>query len=409
MVVFLRASALLGALILGGAGAASASEALGPEQLFEQLAPSVWTVETFDAQNKPVSTGSAVVIGAGSLVTNCHVLAKARRVAITRENVGYGATIDAADPERDLCLLKVRNFTAPAVVPAEGDDLKVGARVYAIGSPRGLEQTISDGLLSGLRRSADGDLAALQVTVPISPGSSGGGLFDGKGRLIGITTFQLRDSQNLNFAVPARWIAEVPQRSKARLEDRARPPSVADGRARVYEYALKDRLTGNTRTVSYRLERADGEKLFFNQGSRIERPGGGVVSMTSAIGGEFDVAMPPGGWVDREPDSGATWKIQYSQGVQGQRVRLSATARVLGEGTMRLKDRELRVIKVGYEGFTERGGGAINNPAGRYLAQAWYSPDLGRVVRFEARTRGGNGAAAFIIDELLELVDVRTD
>ena len=83
------------------------------------------------------------------------------------------------------------------------EELKVGSRVYAIGSPRGLEQTISDGLLSGVRRSADGSFTALQVTVPISRGSSGGGLFDAQGRLIGITTFTLRDAQNLNFALLA--------------------------------------------------------------------------------------------------------------------------------------------------------------------------------------------------------------
>jgi len=404
MVAFLRASALLGAVILGGAGSASASEALGPEQLFELLAPSVWTVETFDAQNKPVATGSAVVIGAGSLVTNCHVLAKARRVAITRENVGYGATMDAADPERDLCLLKVRNFTAPAVVPAEGDDLKVGARVYAIGSPRGLEQTISDGLLSGLRRSAGSDLAALQVTVPISPGSSGGGLFDGKGRLIGITTFQLRDSQNLNFAVPARWIAEVPQRSKARLEDRARPPSVADGRVRVYEYALKDRLTGNTRSVTYRLERQDGERVIFNQGTLVENPQGEVIEIRAALGGEIDGAMPPGGWVKPGTEVGATWKARYRNTLTTPAIGMELQARAVAEEDMEIAGRALRALRVEFKGYTTRG---FDNPCGGpYRAVAWYAPELRRLVRFEARTQGCSMASRFVIDERLELVSI---
>jgi S1-C subfamily serine protease len=86
-----------------------------PEQLFERLAPSVWTVETFDARNQPLAIGSGVGVGPGSLVTNCHVLAKASRVAVARENVSYGATLEHPDPERDLCMLKVRNFTAPAV------------------------------------------------------------------------------------------------------------------------------------------------------------------------------------------------------------------------------------------------------------------------------------------------------
>ena len=166
-------------LVVHGFASAQGVDPVPPEQLFERLAPSVWTVETFDGTNRPLAMGSAVVIGPGSLVTNCHVLAKASRVVVARDNVSYGATLEHPDPERDLCLLKVRNFTAPAVTVGQLEGLKTGARVYAIGSPRGLEQTISDGLLSAGRRSASGDVAALQVTVPISRGSSGGGLFDG--------------------------------------------------------------------------------------------------------------------------------------------------------------------------------------------------------------------------------------
>lgn len=409
-----RHSAAAGVALFGLATAlAQGADPIPPHQLFERLAPSVWTVETLDARNQPLSLGSAVVIGPGSLVTNCHVLAKASRVVVSRDNVSYGATLEHPDPERDLCILKVRNFTAPAVAIGSVEGLRVGSRVYAIGSPRGLEQTISDGLLSGVRRTSSGDFTALQVTVPISRGSSGGGLFDAHGRLIGITTFQLRDGQNLNFALPANWIAQVPQRAQAVLAQAKEPgagaAAVVAGHGRqVYEYELRDRLTGAVQRVVYRLDRRDGDKLVFNEGSRIETPGGAVVHITSRIGGEFDHAMPPGGWIQGDPKPGAGWQAKFERGTGGNFVGLDVRARVLAASTMRLKERTLDVVQVEFTGFTTRSNSHANAP-GSYRASAWYAPELGRIVRFEVQTRGGGGGTAFYIDEQLQLVDIRSE
>jgi hypothetical protein len=90
--------------------------------------------------------------------------------------------------------------------------VRVGERTYAIGSPQGLESTLSNGLVSGLL--PVGKMKIVQTTAPISRGSSGGGLFDVRGALMGITTVYLKDGQNLNFAVPADQIA-VLQRTPA--------------------------------------------------------------------------------------------------------------------------------------------------------------------------------------------------
>lgn len=400
--------------LLAGAGGAGAqgTAALAPEQLFERLSPSVWVVRTSDSAGKPVSSGSAVVIGPGSLITNCHVLARASKVSVARENVSYGATLEHADAVRDLCLLKVANFTAPAVTVAGTETLKVGSRVYAIGNPRGLETTISDGLLSGIRRSAADELVALQVSVPISPGSSGGGLFDAQGRLIGITTFMLRDAQNVNFALPASWIAEVPMRAAAALaarnERKAAATFVAGAEKPFFEYRLRDRTTGNTQSVMYRLERVDGDKLVFNQGDRIEKAGGEVVSVRSAIGGEYELAMPPGGWVRKAPEPGAAWRLQYQIKSLSQPISMDLNARVVEESTMRIGSRELRIVRIEFSGFTERAGGHINVSA-PYSANAWYAPEIGRIVRFDAASKGGTGPGRIYIDEVLELVNMRTD
>jgi S1-C subfamily serine protease len=201
------------------AAAALPCQALEPDKIFEKVSPSVWTVRALDAQEKPISIGSAVVVGPGRLITNCHVLRQARSIQVRQDNVTYTATLEFPDAERDLCQLTVRNFRVPAVAVAPMGALKVGQRVYAIGSPRALELTMSEGIISSLRGGEDG-APLIQTTAPISPGSSGGGLFDTEGRLVGITSFQRRDSQNLNFALPAEWIASVPERGQAALDKR---------------------------------------------------------------------------------------------------------------------------------------------------------------------------------------------
>jgi hypothetical protein len=408
----------IGLLLATTSAQAQAPVALAPEVLFDRVSPSVWVVNAYDESDRLIAKGSAVVIGAGSLITNCHVLARARRVTVSRENVTYGATLEHPDTERDLCQLKVANFSAPAVTMAGADSLRVGARVYAIGNPRGLETTISDGLLSGIRRSDTDDFVALQITVPISAGSSGGGLFDAQGRLIGITTFYIKEGQNLNFALPATWIAEVPTRAQAALaarQDRSRATSAANASAgtatptgdRVFEYKLRDRLTGNTQTVVYKLDRVDGDTRIFNQGSRVERANGEVITRGQAIGGEYDFAMPPGGWITKAPERGATWQLNYKIPSTDKHVTMALTAQALEESSMRVGDRELAIVRVTFKGYTQRDLSALGYSSGSYEANAWYAPEIGRVVRFDARTRGGFGLSAFLVDEVFELTSIR--
>ena len=98
------------------------------------------------------------------------------------------ASVRFYDKTRDLCQLhaaQLASFTRPVRGMVAMDDLRVGQRVYAIGAPRGLELTLSDGLISGLRQTESGSIRLIQTTAPLSPGSSGGGLFDQDRRLVG--------------------------------------------------------------------------------------------------------------------------------------------------------------------------------------------------------------------------------
>jgi S1-C subfamily serine protease len=200
------------------ASAAGAQAPIAPEELYRTLSPSIWLVRAYDADGLVLQTGSAVVTGPETLLTNCHVLRKAKRLGIANDGVQHGAQLQYLDVERDLCQLTARNLRAPIVQVGDSDRLAVGQKVFALGNPLGLERTLSDGLISGLHRSAASRaLLMIQTSAPISPGSSGGGLFDAQGRLIGITTAQTREGQNLNFAIPINWLRDLPTRSAAAL------------------------------------------------------------------------------------------------------------------------------------------------------------------------------------------------
>lgn len=187
----------------------SAPPALGGPNLdatavFRRVAPAVVLVEA--KQGSGVSQGSGVVVSASEIATNCHVLEGARKIIVKQEQKSWIATLARSDPARDRCILSIPE---PVLKPIEGvrpyAELQVGEALYTLGSPSGLELSLSSGILSGLRE--DDGHKLVQTTAPISPGSSGGGLFDAKGNLVGITTLVLagreRLNQALNFAIPA--------------------------------------------------------------------------------------------------------------------------------------------------------------------------------------------------------------
>ncbi|HEU5295574.1 MAG TPA: S1C family serine protease [Burkholderiaceae bacterium] len=204
-------------LVLTLAGAANGAHALTAEQVYAKVSPSVWRVVTYDADNLPLGQGSGVVVGPEALVTNCHVLARAKRVAIKREKESLDAKLAMWDVKRDLCQLRAVGLKAPAVSVADSSRVTVGQNVFAIGNPKGLELTMSAGLVSSLRRNPAGQLILIQTSAAISGGSSGGGLFDAQGMLVGLTTLGSvsGDAQNLNFAIPSEWVRDLPQRHAA--------------------------------------------------------------------------------------------------------------------------------------------------------------------------------------------------
>jgi hypothetical protein len=182
--------------------AATAEAALSGTQLFEKLAPSVWRVE--GKLEGGISQGSAIAVTKNRLVTNCHVVEGASKVVVRQGKTELVVKLQSSDPAKDRCVLEVADTQLKPVAGVRPYvDLKVGEPLYTLGAPSGLDLTLADGILSALRE--DEGVRYVQTTAPISPGSSGGGLFDARGNLVGITTLVFVGkehlNQSLNFAI----------------------------------------------------------------------------------------------------------------------------------------------------------------------------------------------------------------
>lgn len=183
---------------------------MSPKQLFSTASQSIGTVLTYHADPHKDKQGSAVAIAPHVMVTNCHVISGGESVRIKYRGRIVDATRLHSDEERDLCTLEAKNLGALPAKIGKVARVSIGDRVYAIGNPSGLELTFTDGLVSGFREHRSGRV--IQTSAAISAGSSGGGLFNAAGELVGVTTSGVRGGQLLGFAMPADWIALVPAR-----------------------------------------------------------------------------------------------------------------------------------------------------------------------------------------------------
>ncbi len=180
------------------------SSLTNPEQIFAHASRSIVTIVAVDAAGEFFGLGSGVVIGNSLVVTNCHVLEKAHAAAVVFEDQGFESKLIDSQIDRDLCLLQVAGLHASPIRIDASENVRVGQKVYALGAPHGLQLTFSEGMVSSLR--GPGFPKIIQTTAPISPGSSGGALLSNAGELIGITTMQHAEGQNLNFAMPVDWL-----------------------------------------------------------------------------------------------------------------------------------------------------------------------------------------------------------
>jgi len=180
--------------------------------LVKNIQPAVATILTYDSDNKPLNQGSGLFINhKGHLITNYHVLEDAYQAEIkTRDGKKYpimsiiaeNKAMDLIKVSTDIPLKSAQWINVAGALPA------IAERIVVIGSPMGLEQTISEGIVSAVREIPNlGKI--FQISAPISSGSSGSPVINMKGEVIGVATFQFIKGQNLNFAVSGKYVMDL--------------------------------------------------------------------------------------------------------------------------------------------------------------------------------------------------------
>jgi S1-C subfamily serine protease len=170
------------------------------EEIYAKVLPSVMTLKAELGDGKTATGTAFMALREGMAITAWHVVSGAKRVTAkfsSGEEFEVSGIVDQ-DVKRDVAIIRVKTFGKP-LLDLQPADPAVGSKAYVIGAPRGLDFSISDGLVSQIRI-VDG-MKQIQFSCPASPGNSGGPLLDAKGSVTGVIDWQRGDGQNLNFAV----------------------------------------------------------------------------------------------------------------------------------------------------------------------------------------------------------------
>lgn len=174
------------------------------DEIFSSVNDAIVVVEAYDFDGSKSKQGSGVIIkDKGLLLTNFHIFAGNEKLKLMHNDKEIKYTeIIGFNVEKDVLVLKIEEGDFPQIKVGATTDLKVGSKVFAIGSPLGLENTLSEGLVSGFRKFDNKkDMEYVQISAALSHGSSGGAVLNSAGELIGISSMGMSNGENLNFAI----------------------------------------------------------------------------------------------------------------------------------------------------------------------------------------------------------------
>ncbi len=254
---------------------------LTPEQIYARCAPAVFYVEIYDEYGWCIKTGSGFFLTEeGLAVTNYHVISGADSASITVSDTGEVYPVAGVydySAEEDWAVLQIDGSGFQTLeIGDPGYDVG-GATVYAIGSPLGLQNTISAGIISNPAR-VDGGMTYIQMSAAISPGSSGGALLNKYGQVIGITSATYTSGQNLNLSIPLTYLEDM------------------DISAYVPLHAAQNSPSGTLTLSQAKLNLGLGETGSVTV-TAIEQNCEDTVSVRFVIGDDEVVSCSWGGWV----------------------------------------------------------------------------------------------------------------
>jgi hypothetical protein len=238
---------------------------LSAKDIYAQCSPAVFYIVVYDAGGTATATGSGFFIDAGgTAVTNYHVIKGASSAKITVSNTGkvYDVLgVYACSEAEDWAVLKIDGTGFSYLDRGDTADIAGGNTIYAIGSPLGLQNTISQGLISNPART-EGGLTYIQISAPISAGSSGGALINTYGQVIGITSASYINGQNLNMALPISYVKATSLTSYTTLAKLFEKKTVSDPFAALVAYLIKNG-TYYSDTGEYDIEYSTSTTSYF--------------------------------------------------------------------------------------------------------------------------------------------------
>jgi S1-C subfamily serine protease len=231
---------VIGALIAVTAFTIDNSEAQSTTaDIYAKSKRSVVLLLACDSSGMPSAMGTGFFVTPTKIATNAHVVKFASKViyrVLGTEGTLTAVGISNYSESLDLAVLDAAREGTPLKLSV-ADSPQIGEKVVVIGNPRGLEGSVSEGIVAGIRGSGPSRL--IQITAPISPGNSGGPVFTSQGEVIGVATSTLRNSQNINFAVPIGLLSELRTAGKSwepQTQDRERGVQHASGGIEFVEF-----------------------------------------------------------------------------------------------------------------------------------------------------------------------------
>lgn len=241
----------------------AASQAFDSAEIAKKVSPAVVLIKGTTDSGEILGTG-VIISSDGKIATNLHVIQQIRTggVQLASGDKFDSFSVLAFDARKDIAIIKIPGFDLPSVSLGNSNNIQVGEPVLIVGSPLGLQGSVTTGVVSSLRDDpSSGGFKVIQTDAAANPGNSGGPLVNRQSEVIGIVTFKIKGTENLNFAIPINYLRGLMDSSQPAIsidEMRLKLSSAPDAfKSEDFPAHWKSLVTGTTKII-----RRDGDRIY---------------------------------------------------------------------------------------------------------------------------------------------------